>query len=81
MAKREEEKHKSKELLELEHSLAEQHKLYLKDSENVISDTNLRQEEWITNSPLSSEKFSNDIFESLFVGFFVCGVMIRLGKN
>jgi predicted XRE-type DNA-binding protein len=31
----------------------------------VISDTNLRQEEWITNSPLSSEKFSNDIFESL----------------
>ena len=66
MAKREEkEKHKSMTLLELEHSLAEQHKLYLKDSENVISDTNLRQEEWITNSPLSSEKFSNDIFESL----------------
>jgi hypothetical protein len=58
-------KNKSMTLLELEHSLAEQHKLYLKDSENVISDTNLRQEEWITNSPLSSEKFSNDIFESL----------------
>ena len=61
------EKHKSKELLELENSLAEQHELYLKhNSEHVYSDTNLRQEEWITNSTLSSEKFSKDIFESLY---------------
>ena len=48
-------------IIDLKYSLAEQHKLYLKDSEPVMNDTNLKEEEWITNSNLSSEKFSKDI--------------------
>ena len=51
---------------ELEKTLSYHHKLYLKlHNEHVISDTNLRQEEWITNSDLSSGKFGKDIFKTL----------------
>jgi len=56
----------TRKIIDLKHSLAEKHALYLNDSEPVMSDTNLKEEEWITNSIISSEKFSKDIFESLY---------------
>ena len=56
----------TRKIIDLKHSLAEKHALYLKDSDPVMSDTNLKEEEWITNSIISSEKFSRDIFESLY---------------
>jgi|TARA_B100001964_G_scaffold173878_1_gene191541 hypothetical protein len=56
----------TRKIIDLKHSLAEKHALYLKDGDPVMSDTNLKEEEWITNSIISSEKFSRDIFESLY---------------
>ena len=56
----------TRKIIDLKHSLAEKHALYLKDSDPVMSDTNLKEEEWITNSIISSEKFSRDMFKSLY---------------
>jgi len=56
----------TRKIIDLKHSLAEKHAIYLKDRDPVMSDTNLKEEEWIMNSNLSSEKFSKDIFESLY---------------
>ena len=70
----------TRKIVELKYSLSELHKKHLKENQGISKDSDLNEEQWISDSLLSSKDLGKDVFESLYKNKFK-KLVLEVTKN
>jgi hypothetical protein len=70
----------TRKIVELKYSLSELHKKHLEENQGISKDSDLNEEQWISDSLLSSKDLGKDVFESLYKDKFK-KLVLEVTKN
>jgi len=70
----------TRKIVELKYSLSDLHKKHLDENQGISKDSDLNEEQWISDSLLSSKDLGKDVFESLYKDKFK-KLVLEVTKN